>query len=38
MYKREFSVLHFLKQIGLGDIKAFGLERSNVHVEYVPLV
>jgi KUP system potassium uptake protein len=33
-----FNTYFFLKQIGLGDIKAFGLERSNVQVEYVPLV
>jgi KUP system potassium uptake protein len=31
-----FNTYFFLKQIGLGDIKAFGLERSNVQVEYVP--
>jgi KUP system potassium uptake protein len=33
-----FNTYFFLKQIGLGDIKAFGLERSNVQVEYVPWI
>jgi KUP system potassium uptake protein len=31
-----FNTYFFLKQLGLSDIKAFGLERSNVQVEYVP--
>lgn len=31
-----FNTYFFLKQLGLGDVKAFGLERSNVQVEYVP--
>jgi KUP system potassium uptake protein len=31
-----FNTYFFLKQLGLSDIKAFGLEKSNVQVEYVP--
>jgi 1,6-anhydro-N-acetylmuramate kinase len=31
-----FKTYFFLKQLGLSDIKAFGLERSNVQVENVP--
>jgi KUP system potassium uptake protein len=31
-----FNTYFILKQLGLSDIKAFGLERSNVQVEYVP--
>lgn len=31
-----FNTYFFLKQLGLSDTKAFGLERSNVQVEYVP--
>ena len=31
-----FNTYFFLKQLGLSDFKAFGLERSNVQVEYVP--